>query len=144
MRRLVNGIENGIVIDHIPSGKGMIVYDKLNLIASKEAVILLLNVESRTFGKKDLIKIDNEFDVNLDMLGLIDKNITVNYIKDGELEKKLKAQIPKMVKGLFKCRNARCISHTDDYAVPQFTLKHHNGELKYQCNYCEEITEYKI
>jgi aspartate carbamoyltransferase regulatory subunit len=142
--RLVNGIQNGIVIDHIPSGKGMIVYNKLKLNEKKTPVVLLLNVESGTFGSKDIIKIDNEFDVDMNVLGLISKNITLNYIKDGALLRKEKVQIPQVVRNIFKCSNSRCISHTDDYAIPTFTLKHSNGEFEYQCDYCEEITKYKI
>ncbi len=77
----VKGIENGIVLDHIASGNGLKVFDKLNLANSEYPVVLVMNVESQRLGKKDIIKIENTFDVDLDILGLIDANISVCVIK---------------------------------------------------------------
>ena len=142
--RLVNGIQNGVVIDHIPAGKGLAVYNKLKLNELKAVTVLLFNVESKELGRKDIIKIENKRDVDMAVLGLIDQHITLNYNVDGKIIEKKTVGVPQTVKGIFKCTNPRCISHSDDYAVPTFTLKKHNGELQYQCNYCEEITKYKV
>lgn len=139
----VKGIENGIVIDHIQAGKGLKVFNRL-FSNTDNPVVLLMNVKSKQLGSKDIIKIENTFDVNMNILGIIDPNITVNVIKDNKLVEKLKAEIPKTIKGGLKCQNPRCITHTDDYAEPEFNLIHANGKLEYECSYCEEITVYKL
>ncbi|MDK2868216.1 MAG: aspartate carbamoyltransferase regulatory subunit [Clostridiales bacterium] len=139
----VKGIENGIVIDHIQAGKGLKVFNRL-FSATDNSVVLLMNVTSKQLGRKDIIKIENTFDVNMDILGIIDPNITVNIIKDNKLVEKLKAEIPKSLKGGLQCQNPRCITHTDDYAEPEFKLISANGKLEYECSYCEEITVYKL
>jgi aspartate carbamoyltransferase regulatory subunit len=140
----VNGIKNGIVIDHIPAGKGSKIFNKLFSKYVESPVVLLMNVPSKTLGKKDIIKIEDEYNFDLDILGLIDKNITVNIIRDDKLEKKMKVTIPNKIKGFIECKNPRCISHSDIYAIPEFTLISSNGNLKYSCSYCEEITNYKF
>ena len=140
----VKGIKNGIVIDHIPAGKGIKIFNKLFSNYADSAVVLLMNVSSQTLGKKDIIKIEDEYDFNLNILGLIDKNITVNIIKNNKLHKKMKAKIPERIKGFIECQNPRCISHTDIWATPEFTFVSSNGDLKYSCSYCEEITKYKF
>jgi aspartate carbamoyltransferase regulatory subunit len=139
----VKGIENGIVIDHIQAGKGLKVFNRL-FSDTTNPVVLLMNVPSKQLGKKDIIKIENTFDVNMDILGIIDPNITVNVIKNNQLADKLKAEIPKSLKGGIQCQNPRCITHTDDYAESEFTLISANGKLEYECSYCEEITVYKL
>ncbi|MDM8534498.1 aspartate carbamoyltransferase regulatory subunit [Clostridiaceae bacterium HSG29] len=140
----VNGINNGIVIDHIPAGKGPRIFNKLFSEHVNSPVVLLMNVQSKTLGKKDIIKIENEYNFDLNLLGLIDKHITVNIIENDKLKEKIKVVVPEKIKGFIKCKNPRCISHTDDYAIPEFTLLSSNGTLKYSCSYCEEITEYKF
>ena len=139
----VNGIENGIVIDHIGAGNGIKIFN-LMFAATDHPVVLLMNVRSELFGTKDIIKVENVFDVDLNHLGLIDPKITVNVIKNGKLFEKVSATIPKTIKGGIKCQNPRCITHSDDYAIPEFTLVKANGKLEYECSYCEEITTYKI
>lgn len=139
----VKGIENGVVIDHISVGNGLKIFNLL-FADSDNPVVLLMNVASKAIGKKDIIKIENVFDVDLNVLGLIDPKITVNVIKNNTLIGKVKATIPKTIKGGLKCQNPRCITHSDDYAVPEFTLLKANGKMEYECSYCEEITVYKI
>ncbi|MDN5352891.1 MAG: aspartate carbamoyltransferase regulatory subunit [Clostridiales bacterium] len=139
----VKGIENGIVLDHISAGNGLKIFNEL-FSETECPVVLLMNVKSKVLGRKDIIKIEDTFDVNMDLLGLIDKNITVNIIKDGVLIEKKFASVPATIKGGIKCQNPRCISHTDDYAVPTFTLVKANGKLEYECSYCEEISIYRF
>ena len=81
----VKQIFNGIVIDHIKSGNGLKIFNKLELFKADSPVVLLINVESKQLGKKDIIKIENTFDVDLNLLGLIDENISINFIKDGKV-----------------------------------------------------------
>lgn len=139
----VKGIENGLVIDHIGAGNGLKLFNML-FENTEQPVVLLMNVESKALGKKDIIKIENIFDIDLDLLGLIDPNITVNVIRDSRLAEKRRVEIPKTIKGVIQCHNPRCITHTDDYAVPEFKLVKANGQLEYACSYCEEITKYKL
>lgn len=139
----VRGIENGIVLDHIKAGNGLIIFNKL-FSNIEHPVVLLMNVESKAKGKKDIIKIENTTDVDLDMLGLIDQNVTINYIKNEKLVDKKNVSIPKTLIGGITCNNPRCITHSDDYAIPTFTLISQNGKLEYECSYCEEITAYKL
>ncbi len=139
----VKQIENGIVIDHIKSGKGIIIFNKLMLQTSNKPVVLLMNVESKALGRKDIIKIENTLDVDLKLLGLIDENITLNYIKDGKLCKKEKVSIPIEVNSLIKCKNPRCITNSDSYVESSFTLVSKDN-LEYRCSYCEEITKYEF
>lgn len=139
----VRGIENGVVIDHINAGNGLKIFNLL-FSDTEQPVVLLMNVKSELLGRKDIIKIENTKEVNLNLLGLIDQNITVNVIENSQLKDKLNATIPKVIKGGIKCQNPRCITHTDDYAIPEFTLVKANGKLEYECSYCEEITVYKL
>lgn len=139
----VKGIANGIVIDHIKAGMGLTIFNKL-FRETKHPVVLLMNVDSKLFGKKDIIKIEGAANIDIDMLGLIDENITVNYIENDVLVKKIKTSVPASIRGGIKCHNPRCISHTDDYAVPEFSLVSKEPKLLYSCSYCEEITEYKF
>ncbi|MDR5658671.1 aspartate carbamoyltransferase regulatory subunit [Serpentinicella sp. ANB-PHB4] len=139
----VTSIQRGIVIDHISSGKGLKIFQKLNLDKLNSPVVLLMNVPSKVLGKKDIIKIQDSIDLDLKALGLIDPNITVNIIENGERVEKKKLVLPEKVTGLFQCKNPRCITSIDDYAISEFTLVE-GDKTKYKCNYCEEITEYKL
>lgn len=139
----VKQIQNGIVIDHIKSGNGLKIFNKLELFKAESPVVLLINVESKQLGKKDIIKIENTFDVDLTLLGLIDENISINFIKDGKVIDKKKVATPENVTGLIKCKNPRCITNSDDYIKPTFNLVS-KEKLEYRCSFCDEITKYKI
>lgn len=139
----VRGIENGIVLDHISAGNGLKIFNKL-FSNTDHPVVLLMNVKSELLGRKDIIKVENTFDVDLNLLGLIDQSVTVNYIKSEKLVDKKSVSVPTNISGGIKCNNPRCITHTDDYAIPTFTLLSANGKLEYECSYCEEITIYKL
>lgn len=140
----VNSINCGIVIDHITAGNGKKIFEKLKLGEVNFPVVLLINVPSSKLGKKDIIKIENKIDVDLTMLGLIDPNITVNIIENNKIVNKMNVSIPEEVKGLFKCKNPRCVSNFDEYVTPKFKLVHSNGKINYRCSYCEELTTYTI
>ncbi len=139
----VKGIQNGIVLDHIASGNGLKVFDKLQLAKVESPVVLLMNVESNILGRKDIIKIENTFDVDLTILGLIDANISVCIIKAGRVVEKKKVVLPTEIKGLITCKNPRCITNHDDYINPVFKLVSEKP-LEYMCSYCEEITRYSL
>ena len=82
----IDGVKNGIVLDHIKAGKSMMVYELLGLDKVDNCVAVIQNVSSSKYGKKDIIKIDESIELDLDVLGYIDSNITVNHVKDGKLE----------------------------------------------------------
>ena len=140
----VDSIHYGIVIDHITPGKGKKIFDKLNLGEVNYPVVLLSNVSSRKLGKKDIIKIENKIDVDMTMLGLIDPNITINIVENDEIVSKMKVKIPDEVQGLFKCKNPRCISNSEEKIKPLFKLVKSNGSIEYCCEYCEEWTTYSL
>lgn len=138
----VKGIANGIVLDHIKAGLGLKVFNKLIHPKFDYPVVLVMNIDSKAYGKKDIIKIENTFDVDLNVLGLIDEHITVNVIKDGKLVDKKFVTIPEELKGYIQCKNPRCISHFDNYVEPLFTL-YQKDTLEYVCSFCDEITKYE-
>ena len=106
----IDSINNGIVIDHIETGKSMEIYKYLGLEELECSVAIIKNVKSKKTGKKDIIKIDNDINVNMDILGYIDTNITVNIIKNGKIVKKAHMELPKKLVNIIKCENPRCIT----------------------------------
>lgn len=139
----VKGIQNGIVLDHISAGKGLTVFNKL-FANTDHSVVLLMNVTSQNLDKKDIIKIEGTTDVDLNVLGLIDSGITVNIIKEGKVSEKHNVVIPEIIQGVLECENPRCITNADIWATPTFKLVGKNGQLEYACDYCEEITKYRL
>ena len=132
----IDSIKNGIVLDHIKAGKSMEIYKFLNLGELDCSVAIIKNVNSRLMGKKDIIKIDDDIDVNLDVLGYIDPGITVNIIKDEKLVKKCHLTLPETVKNVIKCKNPRCIITTEQEIEHIFKLTDRENKV-YRCIYCE-------
>ena len=132
----IDSIKNGIVLDHIKAGKSMEIYKFLNLEELDCSVAIIKNVNSRLMGKKDIIKIDDDIDVNLDVLGYIDPGITVNIIKDEKLVKKCHLTLPETVKNVIKCKNPRCITTTEQEIEHIFKLTDRKNKI-YRCIYCE-------
>ncbi len=139
----VSSIKNGIVLDHITSGNGVKIFNKLLLHKLVYPVVLLMSVSSNEMKKKDIIKIENNIDIDLNFLGLIDHNITVNIIENSKIINKKKVKIPSYIEDIFPCHNPRCITNFDNCAKPTFSIVN-EGNLEYICNYCEEITTYKL
>ncbi|MGN1346370.1 MAG: aspartate carbamoyltransferase regulatory subunit, partial [Eubacteriales bacterium] len=103
----IDSIKNGIVLDHIKAGKAMEIYRALELDRLECSVAVLKNVPSRKMGRKDMIKIDEDFEVNLDILGYIDPGITIDIIRGGELVEKRSLDLPEKIVGYLKCNNPR-------------------------------------
>ncbi len=133
---IVDAIKNGIVIDHITAGHAMELYQILNLDELDCTVAVLKNVPSKKKGKKDIIKIDRLLDVNFDVLGYVDPNITVSVIKEGLVEKKLEMKLPKTVTNVLFCKNPRCITSTEQELDHVFKLTDEKKKI-YRCIYCE-------
>ena len=113
----IDSIKNGIVIDHIKAGKGMEIYNLLELDKLDCSIAIIKNVMSRKLGKKDIIKIDSDYDVDLDVLGYVDPGVTIDIIKDGRLVEKKKVSLPIQLKNIIKCKNPRCITTTEQEHV---------------------------
>ena len=132
----VGAINNGVVIDHITAGKGMELYHFLNLDHVDAPLALIKNAPSKKMGKKDIIKIDAELDLNLDALGYIDPNVTINVVKDGECVEKFHPQLPEKLTNIIHCKNPRCITSVEQEIPHIFKLTNREtGE--YRCIYCE-------
>ena len=134
----IDKIRNGIVIDHIKAGLGIRIFDWLGLVKSPHMVAFMLNASSRKMGRKDIIKIDNDIDINFDILGLIDPNITVSIIENEMVTDKKKLKLPRKVENVILCKNPRCITSTEKY-IPHIFHLENQEKRTYRCEYCDEI-----
>jgi aspartate carbamoyltransferase regulatory subunit len=134
----VDGIENGIVLDHIKAGKAMLVYKYLHLQNVQSPVALIQNCTSSKMGKKDIVKISEDMDLDLDVLGFIDPGITVNYIKDGKRVVKKTITLPETLTNVLRCQNPRCITSTEQ-ELPQVFKIVDRSHAQYRCIYCDTL-----
>ena len=132
----VDEIKNGIVIDHITAGKGMQIYNLLGLDNLECSIALIKNAPRRKMGKKDIIKIDADIEINTDIIGYVDPDITVNVIKNGETVDKKTIALPEKLTNVLHCKNPRCISQTEQ-ELPQIFKLADRQERVYRCLYCE-------
>ncbi len=132
----IDSIKNGIVIDHITAGKGMQIYNILGLGDLNCTVALIKNVSSPKMGRKDIIKIDAEFDVDTDILGYVDPGATVNIIKNEATVEKKKLELPEKLTNVIICKNPRCITSTEQELEQIFRLTDRDKKV-YRCIYCE-------
>ncbi len=136
----IDSIKTGIVIDHIKSGEGMKIYNFLNLDELECSIAIIKNVHSKLMGKKDIIKIDADLGVDLNALGYIDSEITINVIKDGVRTEKYHPTLPETITGIIKCKNPRCITTTEQELAHVFKLTDVEKKI-YRCLYCEAKAE---
>ena len=135
----VSKLKKGIVLDHIAQGQGYKLFQQLGLDKLDDVVVLMRNVDSGKLGKKDLIKIETDFDLDLNVIGLIAPGITVTYVENGESVKKLKLALPEQVTGILTCKNPRCITNQEHIDDITFTLVD-PARKQYACEYCEART----
>lgn len=133
---IIGKIEDGIVLDHIKAGEGMTLYKILGLDSLDCQVALIKNAESKKMGRKDILKIDQLIDVNLDAIGYVDPGITVNIIKSGKLVKRTHIDPPEEIVDIIKCKNPRCITTTEQELQHVFKLTDRENGV-YRCIYCE-------
>jgi len=132
----VESIQNGVVIDHIPAGKGMDIYRLLELESKTQSVALLQSVKSQKYGCKDLIKIEGEtLPERLDILGYLDGQITLIVIRDGKVVKKYHLVPPQRLVNVIKCKNPRCITSIETNCDHIFEL---SPSGRYRCLYCNQ------
>ncbi len=132
----IDSIKNGIVLDHIKAGQGMELYRFLNLEALDCPVAIIKNAVSRRMGRKDIIKIDGKLDVDLNALGYIDPDITIDIIENEVLVRKYHPELPERLVGIVKCKNPRCITATEQELPHVFKLADRENRV-YRCLYCE-------
>ena len=131
----IDSLEKGVVIDHIESGKSMEIYRVLELDKLDCSVAIIKNARSKKSGRKDIIKIEDRLDIDLDVLGFIDPNITVNIIDGGRIIEKKHLQLPERIVNVAKCKNPRCITSVEQELDHVFAL---TEKGVYRCIYCEQ------
>ena len=137
----IDSIQNGYVLDHIKAGACMDVYKYLKLDQLDCSVAIIKNAKSSKMGKKDIMKIECPIDfMDLDILGFIDHNITINIIKDEQIIEKKALHLPKKIKNVIRCKNPRCITSIEQELDHVFVLTDPEKEI-YRCMYCEEKYE---
>lgn len=136
----IDSIKNGIVIDHIQAKKGLEIYEALKLGELNCSVAIITNAKSKKMGSKDIIKINKCIDLDLDILGYIDPNITINIIKDDERMEKYHVELPKEIVNIIKCKNPRCITSIEQELNQVFVLTD-KAKKTYRCKYCETLKE---
>lgn len=132
----IDSIKNGYVIDHIQAGNAMKIYDLLNLNELDCQVAIITNAKSKKSGRKDIIKIDRDIEIDLEKLGFIDPNVTVNIVKDDNIVEKRKLTLPERIVNVAKCQNPRCITSIEKSLDQVFNLTDRENQV-YRCKYCE-------
>lgn len=143
-------IEYGTVIDHIPKGKALLILEVLRIIGTDEnddTLLVLVNVHSNLLGKKDIIKIENREldDKEIDAIALIAPSAKINTIRDYQIARKQRVELPDKIEGIAKCTNPNCITNGGEPVTPKFDIfKNHDGDPELRCIYCERVTEIGI
>ena len=132
----VDAIKNGLVIDHITAGKAMEIVGLLKLDDLGLPIAIIKNAPSKRLGKKDIIKIDGDIEINTEILGYVDPDVTVNVIKNGEIVEKKHVELPETLKNVISCKNPRCISSCEQELPQIFKLTDRENRV-YRCLYCE-------
>lgn len=134
----IGKIEQGFVLDHIKAGTSLALYHQLQLDQLDCPVAIIKNARSNKMGKKDILKVECDITLlDMDVLAVIDHNITVNVIKDGEIVEKKELVLPKEIRNVMKCKNPRCITSIEQ-ELPHIFVLSDEGKETYRCKYCEE------
>jgi aspartate carbamoyltransferase regulatory subunit len=120
----------------------MQIYKLLKLDELDCSVAIIQNAVSTKYGKKDIIKIDERIELDMDVLGYIDPNITVNLVRDGKLEVKTHLELPETLTNVLTCKNPRCITSVEQGAKQKFYLADKEKKI-YRCAYCDVEHENK-
>ena len=134
----IDSLKKGVVIDHIAAGKSMEIYKVLDLDRLDCSVAIIKNARSNKSGRKDIIKIEDRIDIDLDVLGFIDPDITVNIIEDGRIVEKKQLQLPQKIVNVARCKNPRCITSVEQELDHVFVLADAKKGI-YRCAYCEQV-----
>ena len=132
----IDAVKNGIVLDHIPAGRSMEIYKALELDKLDCQVAIIRNAQSEKMGKKDILKIDADVDLDFTVLGYLAPGITVNIIRNGLRAEKRCLELSTEVRGVIRCRNPRCITSVEQELEQVFRLTDRENRV-YRCWYCE-------
>ena len=138
----IDSIKNGIVIDHISAGKAMELYFHLGLDKTNYQVAIIKNASSKKMGKKDIIKVDGNVELDMNVIGFFDPGATVTIIKDSAVVEKKKITLPERITNVILCKNPRCITTTEQELPHVFRLTDEKNRI-YRCLYCEAKAERK-
>ena len=138
----IDSIKNGIVIDHITAGKAMELYFHLGLDKTNYQVAIIKNASSKKMGKKDIIKVDGNVELEMNVIGFFDPGATVTIIKDSKVVEKKKITLPERITNVILCKNPRCITTTEQELPHVFRLTDEKNRI-YRCLYCEAKAEIK-
>ena len=133
----IGGLQEGVVIDHIHAGGAMEIYNYLNLEKLDASVAIIKNARSSKMGKKDIIKIEGPITIDLEVLGVLDENITIDVIKNNKIVEKRVLTLPETVTNIIKCKNPRCITAVEQELPHRFKLTDRDNRV-YRCMYCEQ------
>ena len=137
----ISGIHEGFVLDHIQAGMSLQIYHDLKLDKLDCSVAIIKNAKSNKMGKKDIMKIECPIDfMDLDILGFIDQNSTVNIIKNSAIVDKKALHLPHEIRNVIHCKNPRCITSVEQELPQVFTLTD-PATRTYRCLYCEAKAE---
>ncbi len=137
----IGGLNHGVVIDHIAAGGAMKIYEYLKLEKLDCSVAIIKNAKSNKMGKKDIIKIEGPIQIDLDILGVLDPNLTLDMIENGKIIEKRNPNLPEQVTGIIRCKNPRCITSVEQELPHRFRLTNKEKGI-YRCIYCEQA--YKV
>ena len=132
----ISGLKEGIVLDHIQAGKAMKIYKYLGLDELDHQIAIIKNAPSKKMGRKDIIKIDDAIDIDMNVLGYIDPGITINVIEDGVIVEKKHIELPEKLVNVIRCKNPRCITSVEPELDQVFLLKDPVKRV-YRCMYCD-------
>ena len=133
----VTSIRNGIIIDHVPAGTALKVLQYLRIDPTSTKLALIMNTDSKQYGSKDIIKIEDAGDLNLDVLGFIARQATIDIVRGGKIVRKEKPNLPDHMVNVITCKNPRCVTTTERGIDQMFHLVHSERQ-EYRCDYCDE------
>ena len=133
----VTSIRNGIIIDHVPAGTALKVLQYLRIDPTSTKLALIMNTDSKQYDSKDIIKIEDAGDLNLDVLGFIARQATIDIVRGGKIVRKEKPNLPEHMVNVITCKNPRCVTTTERGIDQMFHLVHSERQ-EYRCDYCDE------
>ncbi|MBI0086009.1 MULTISPECIES: aspartate carbamoyltransferase regulatory subunit [Bifidobacterium] len=134
----VTSIVDGIIIDHVRAGTALKVLHYLRVDPAKTRLALIMNTDSRKYGSKDIIKIEQTGDLDLTALGFIAPEATVDVVRQGRIVSKHQPDRPNHLVNVITCVNPRCVTKVETGVDQRFHL---DAAGVYRCDYCDEKAE---
>lgn len=135
----ISKIKEGTVIDHISSGKSILVLRIIGIGPdTTEPVSMAMNVPSRQMDKKDIVKVEGRFisEEELNKISLISPKATINLIENYEIKKKFRVNLPEMIEGILTCPNMNCITNSNEPITSRFHIVFGKEKVVARCHYC--------